>query len=98
MAELHAAQALGFEADHARERYERLRDQHLHGSGEEIGPDRERFAGFGLAGLFDPDPPRCYVLEIHEAKAPWWGRVDPREAALRDLVRLVLGDPATRAF
>jgi hypothetical protein len=82
---------LGVEADRASERYERLRDQYLHGSGDETGSPGERLARLGLAGLFDPDPPRGYVAQIHEARARRWGGVDPRDAALREVVHLALG-------
>jgi len=87
----YAAPSLGVEADRARERYERLRDQYLHGSGDEAGPPGERFARLGLDGLFDSDPPRGYVAQIHEARARGWGGVDPCDAALREVMRLVLG-------
>ena len=57
--------------------------------------DGERFARLGLAGLFDPDPHRVYVAQIHEAQARRWGGIDPREAALREVVRVVLGPGAS---
>ena len=81
----------GVKADRARQRYERLRDQYLQRSDDEAGPPGERFARLGLAGLFDPDPPRDYVAQIHEARPRRWGGVDPRDAALREVVHLVLG-------
>lgn len=81
----------GVKADRAGQRYERLRDQYLHGSGVETGPPGQRFARLGLAGLFDPDPPRDYVAQLHEARPRRWGGVDPRDAVLREVVQLVLG-------
>ena len=58
------------------------------------GPAGERFARWGLAGLLDPDPPRGYVAQVHPARARGWGGVDPRETALREVVRLLLGSGA----
>ncbi|MCP3995808.1 MAG: hypothetical protein GY722_12200 [bacterium] len=79
--------------DTPREHYEQLRDHFLLGSTEQTGAAGERFARLGLAGLFDLDVHRGnYVVETHEAKAPWTGRVDSRDAALRDVVWLVLGN------
>jgi hypothetical protein len=82
-----------------RQRYERLRDEHLQGSGEEAARSRDgaRFVRFGLVGLFAPEPSRGYVAQIHEARACRWGGLDPREVALRDVVHLVLGS-APRGF
>jgi hypothetical protein len=87
---LDVAPPLRAEGDGARQRYEQLRDRYLDGSGDEADPHRECLSRLGLAGLFDLDPPRGYVAEVHEAKARGWGRVDPSDAALRDVVRLVL--------
>jgi hypothetical protein len=84
-------------ADAAGERYERLRDHFLRGSSEPTGAAVQRFARFGLAGLFELEPPRGYVVESHEARACWSGRVERRDAALRDLVCLVLGPQASFA-
>ena len=77
--------------DRPRERYERLRDQYLHGSGEEAASAGECLARRGLASLFDPDPPRGYVAQVHPARARGWGGIDPCDAALREVVRLILG-------
>lgn len=53
---------------------------------------RERFARWGLAGLFELDPPKRYLVQIHEAqRRRWWGGLDPGEAALREMVRLIMG-------
>lgn len=81
-------------ADPAGERYERLRDHFLRGSSAQTGAAGRRFARYGLAGLLDLDPPRDYVVESHEARASWSGRIDARDVALRDVVCLVLGRPA----
>ena len=78
------------ETDRARERYERLRNLYLHGSVDQTGPDAEDFARRGLAGLFDPNPLHGYWVEVHEARVRGWGRVDPRDAALREAMRLLL--------
>ncbi len=78
------------EPDRARERYERLRNLYLHGSVEQADPDVEHFSRRGLAGLFDPGPLQGYWVEVHEARVHGWGRVDPRDAALREAMRLLL--------
>ena len=70
-------------------------EKQLVGSGVETGPPGQRFARSGLVGLFDPDPPRGYVAQIHEARARGWERVDPRDSALREVVHLVLGPGAS---
>jgi hypothetical protein len=79
-----------FETDRARERYERLRELYLHGSVEPADPDAEHFWRRGLAGLFDSGPLQDYWVEVHEAKIHGWGHVNPREAALREAMRLLL--------
>jgi len=81
-------------ADAAAERYERLRDHFLRGSSDPTGAAGQRFARFGLGGLFELEPPRGYVVESHPARSCWSGRVDRRDAALRDLVCLILGPQA----
>lgn len=78
------------ETDRARERYERLRELYLHGLVEPADPDAEQFARGGLAGLFDSGPLQDYWVEVHEAKIHGWGHVNPREAALREAMRLLL--------
>jgi len=55
------------------------------------GPAAERLARWGLAGLLDPDPLQGYVAQVHPARARGWGGVDPRDTALREVVRLLLG-------
>lgn len=82
--------SLHTETDRARERYERLRNLYLHGSVDPADPDAEHFWRRGLAGLFDPGPLQGYWVEIHEARLRGWGRVDPRDAALREAMRLLL--------
>ena len=79
-----------FETDRARERYERLRNLYLHGSVEHADRDAELFERRGLAGLFDSGPLQGYWVEVHEAKIHGWGHVNPREAALREAMRLLL--------
>lgn len=78
------------ETDRARERYERLRNLYLHGSVDPADPDAEHFSRRGLAGLFDPNPLQGYWVEVHETRVRGWGRVDPRDAALREAMRLLL--------
>lgn len=78
------------ETDRARERYERLRNIYLHGSVDQTDPDAEHFSRRGLVALFDPNPLQGYRVEIHGARVRGWGRVDPRDAALREAMRLLL--------
>lgn len=87
---LEAFPALHAETDHARQRYERLRDLYLQGSVDPEDPDAELFWRRGLAGLFDPGPLQGYWVEVHEARLRGWGRVDSRDAALREAMRLLL--------
>ena len=87
---LEAFPSLQAETDRARERYERLRNLYLHGPVDPADPDAEHFWRRGLAGLFDPDPLQGYWVEVHEARLRGWGRVDPRDAALREAMRLLL--------
>jgi hypothetical protein len=51
----------------------------------------ERFARFGLVGLFEPDAPRDYVAQIHAAPSRGWGSHDTRDMALQEVVRLLMG-------
>jgi len=51
----------------------------------------ERFARFGLVGLFEPNGPRRYLAQIHPAPSRGWGCYDPREMALREVMRLLVG-------
>jgi hypothetical protein len=87
---LEALPSLHAETDHARQRYERLRNPYLHGSVDPADSDAEHFWRRGLAGLFDSGPLQGYWVEIHEARVRGWGRVDPRNAALREAMRLLL--------
>lgn len=87
---LEALASLHAETDRARERYERLRNLQLHGSVDPADPDAEHFSRRGLAGLFDRNPLQGYWVEVHEARVRGWGRVDPRDAALREAMRLLL--------
>ena len=87
---LEAFPSLHAETDHARQRYERLRNLYLHASVDPADPDVEHFSRRGLAGLFDPDPLQGYWVEVHEARVRGWGRVHPRDAALREAMRLLL--------
>ena len=87
---LEAFPSLQAETDHARQRYERLRNRYLHGSVDPADSDAEHFWRRGLAGLFDPNPLQGYWVEIHEARVRGWGPVDPRDAALREAMRLLL--------
>ena len=82
--------SLHAETDRARERYERLRNLYLHGSVDPVDPDAEHFSRRGLAGLFDANPHQGYWVEVHGARVRGWGRVDPRDAALREAMRLLL--------
>ena len=84
-------------ADAAGEHYERLRDHFVRGSGAPTGAAGQRFARFGLAGLLELEPARGYVVESHQARACWSGRVDGHDAALRDVLYLVLGPQAASA-
>ncbi len=96
MPDAHAAGSRRVGADRAAEPYERLRDRCLDGRDYAIGPAGVRFARCGLAGLLEPDPLRGYVVEIHEARAAWWERVDPG-LALQDALRVIVGPPASVA-
>ncbi len=87
---LEAFPHLHAETDHARQRYERLRNLYLYGSVDPADPDVEHYSRHGLAGLFDANPPQGYWVEVHEASVRGWGRVDPRDAALREAMRLLL--------
>jgi len=87
---LEALPSLHAETDRPRERYERLRNLQLHGSVDPADPDAEHFSRRGLAGLFDANPHQGYLVEVHEARVRGWGRVDPRDAALREAMRLLL--------
>jgi hypothetical protein len=87
---LEALPSLHAETDRPRERYERLRNLYLHGSVDPADPDAEHFSRRGLAGLFDSGPLQGYWVEVHEARGRGWGRVDPRDAALREAMRLLL--------
>jgi hypothetical protein len=87
---LESLPSLHAETDRPRERYERLRNLYLHGSVEPADPDAEHFSRRGLPGLFDSGPLQGYWVEVHEARVCGWGRVDPRDAALREAMRLLL--------
>jgi hypothetical protein len=87
---LEALPSLHAETDRPRQRYERLRNLYLHGSVEPADPDAEHFSRCGLAGLFDANPHQGYWVEVHGARVSGWGRVDPRDAALREAMRLLL--------
>jgi hypothetical protein len=87
---LEAFQPCHAETDRVRERYERLRNLYLHGSVDQADPDVDILSRRGLAGLFDPGPLQDYWVEVHEARVCGWGRVDPRDAALREAMRLLL--------
>lgn len=87
---LEALPTLHAETDRAREHYERLRNLYLHGSVDPADPDAEHFSRRGLAGLFDPNAQQGYWVEVHEARVRGWGPVDPRDAALREAMRLLL--------
>jgi hypothetical protein len=87
---LEALPSLHAETDHARQRYERLRNLYLHGSVDPADSDAEHFWRRGLAGLFDSGPLQDYWVEVHEAKIHGWGHVNPCEAALREAMRLLL--------
>ena len=87
---LEALPSFHAKTDRARECYERLRNLYLHGSVDPADPDAEHFSRRGVAGLFDSGPLQGYWVEVHEARVRSWGRVDPRDAALRDAMRLLL--------